>query len=238
MMAERLMPKPSPSVLVARQERAAHLASFDAAFRATKTTRLAGVDEVGMGTLAGPVVAAAVILPRDQLFVGVDDSKKVSATRRKVLAHEICTVAQTFVGQASVSEINELGIARAGRLAMRRAVDGLEVLPDIVLVDARTLELLPLEQHAIVGGDRKSLCIAAASIVAKVARDAMMCRLDEKFPQYRFAAHKGYGTRLHLEALQEHGATPHHRRNFGPVARILRASVSASARSALRTNAR
>jgi ribonuclease HII len=181
-------------------------------------TLIAGVDEAGMSPLAGPVVAGAVILPPGYKLKYLDDSKKVDAATREKLASEIKqnAIAWAF-GLAKVEEIDTLNIYHAGLLAMRRAVEGLKQTPEVLLIDARKLQALPQPQEAIIGGDGKSLSIAAASIIAKTTRDAMMLALDAKYPGYGFAKHKGYGVPEHLKALAKLGCTPVHRRSFGPV---------------------
>lgn len=180
---------------------------------------VAGVDEAGRGPLAGPVVAAAVILDERQPIAGLADSKKLSAARRESLFDEIRAKALCCsVAQASVAEIDSLNILQATLLAMRRAVDGLRLKPAKVLVDGNRLPPLDVLAEAIVKGDDKVACISAASILAKVTRDRMLLELDQQHPEYGFAAHKGYGTAAHLRALQTHGALPEHRRSFAPVA--------------------
>lgn len=181
---------------------------------------IAGVDEAGRGPLAGPVVAAAVILPRDGVLPGVFDSKQLSDQRRRVLRDEILEVAEASVGIADVDEIDALNILRATHLAMHRAVAGLKKV-EYVLVDGLPVKGFPCPAENMVKGDARSASIAAASIVAKVYRDELMEKLDEEYPGYGFAAHKGYGTALHLQALRELGVTPVHRRSFAPVREII-----------------
>lgn len=192
---------------------------------------LAGVDEAGRGPLAGPVVAAAVVIPRDvleaehtRLFSGIADSKTLTAKRRESLfarLSEESSVARG-VGLADVAEIDSLNILRATHLAMKRAVEALDRAVDLILVDGRPVPGLPFASRAIVKGDAQSLLIAAASIVAKVTRDHLMDELDRQYPRYGFARHKGYGTAEHLAALREWGPTPVHRRSFAPVAAVQR----------------
>lgn len=184
---------------------------------------IAGIDEAGIGPLAGPVVAAAVILPRNYRLHGLDDSKKIpSEAKRERLALEIKRDAVCWsVGRAEVEEIDRLNIYRAGLLAMKRAVMGLSVTPDFLLVDARTIPDCPIPQRGVIRGDALSASIAAASLVAKTTRDAYMVEIDKLYPGYRFAAHKGYPTREHRRLLQELGALPIHRRSFAPVRRAL-----------------
>ena len=183
---------------------------------------VAGVDEAGRGPLAGPVVAAAVILDQRKPIAGLDDSKKLSAARRESLCAQILAQALCCsVARASVEEIDRLNILQATLLAMRRAVAGLRLKPALVLVDGNRLPVLDVVAQAIVGGDALVPSISAASIVAKVHRDQWCLELDLLYPVYGFAAHKGYGTAQHLAALQAHGACPEHRRSFAPVARVL-----------------
>jgi len=182
---------------------------------------VAGVDEVGMGPLAGPVVAAAVVLPDRVDLPGLDDSKRLRPAIRERLDAAIRAQALAVsVARVSVAEIDRWNVYRAGLLALRRAVMGLALRPDHVLVDARTIPDLPMPQTAIVGGDASDGSIAAASIVAKVHRDALMRRLDRRFPGYGFAEHMGYATERHLRALERHGPSAIHRRSFAPVAQL------------------
>jgi ribonuclease HII len=179
---------------------------------------LAGVDEAGRGPLAGPVVAAAVILDERKPIDGLADSKVLSAARREQLFDQICERALCCsVAQASVQEIDRLNILQATLLAMRRAVDGLRLKPVKVLVDGNRLPLLTVLAEAVVKGDALVPAISAASILAKVHRDRLCQQLDQQYPQYGFAGHKGYGTAEHLEALRRHGACPEHRMSFAPV---------------------
>ena len=183
----------------------------------------AGVDEAGRGPLAGPVVAAAVILDPRQGIAGLADSKKLTARRREQLFDQIQDKALCCaIGQASVEEIDRLNILQATLLAMQRAVVGLRLVPARVLVDGNRLPRLPMLAEAIIGGDAKVPAISAASILAKVHRDRWCEQIDAEYPQYGFAAHKGYGTAAHLAALRQHGPTPWHRRSFAPVAQALR----------------
>lgn len=180
---------------------------------------LAGVDEAGRGPLAGPVVAAAVILDDSKRILGLADSKVLTPLQRdklydKIREKSLCC----SVGAASVQEIDELNIFHATMLAMKRAVEGLRLKPVKVLVDGNRLPKLEVLSEAIVGGDAKVKSISAASIIAKVTRDRMLQELHEQFPQYGFAAHKGYSTPEHLEALRVHGPCIHHRKHFAPVA--------------------
>jgi ribonuclease HII len=183
---------------------------------------VAGVDEAGRGPLAGPVVAAAVILDDMKPIPGLADSKTLTARQRERLSEDIHAKALCFsVAQASVEEIDELNILQATLLAMRRAVMGLRLKPHKVLVDGNRLPTLDIMAEAVVQGDRTVQAISAASILAKVARDRWCLEMDAQYPAYGFAAHKGYGTAQHLAALHSHGATPLHRRSFAPVARVL-----------------
>jgi ribonuclease HII len=199
----------------ARLER---LHRFEEALWAEGLTHIAGIDEVGRGPLAGPVVAACVVIEAPLLLAGLNDSKRVSERRRRLLALQIAEAACAHaIGSASVLEIDTYSIGEAVKLAMRRALDALRVKPDAVLIDALHLPSYPGRQRAIIGGDAKSAVIAAASITAKVHRDALLTTLDAFYPAYGFAQHKGYGTAAHLAALQVHGPTPHHRRSFAPI---------------------
>ncbi len=194
---------------------------------------VAGVDEAGRGPLAGPVVAAAVILDDAHPIAGLADSKVLSPQKRERLHDEIRAKALCCsIGLASVEEIDRLNILQATMLAMRRAVEGLRLKPVKVLVDGNRLPPLDVLSEAIVGGDAKVAAISAASIVAKVHRDRLCAELHEAFPQYGFAFHKGYGTPEHLQALREHGACPQHRRSFAPVAAAVAASGSAAGEGA------
>ena len=185
---------------------------------------IAGVDEVGRGSLAGAVVAAAVILDPNQPIEGLKDSKQLSEKKRDALALEIKQKALAWcIGQADVEEIDQINILQASLLAMRRAVEGLVIQPHLVQVDGNRCPSLPegIRCEAIIKGDSKIAAISAASIIAKVARDAELVALDQQYPQYQFAKHKGYGTALHLALLQEYGASPVHRRSFAPVKRAI-----------------
>ncbi len=183
---------------------------------------IAGVDEAGRGPLAGPVVAAAVILDDLNPIKGLADSKKLSAARREKLFDEIRAKALCCsIAQASVEEIEHLNILQATLLAMRRAVEGLRLKPTKVLVDGNRLPVLDVLAEAIVQGDALVPAISAASILAKVTRDRWCAEYDLQFPQYGFAKHKGYGTAEHMAALKAHGACPEHRKTFRPVADVL-----------------
>ena len=185
---------------------------------------IAGLDEAGRGCLAGPVVAAAVILPLEDCdealtrLTGVNDSKQLSAIQRECLYDVIMQyVIAASVGIGSVPLIDERNILNATKQAMRDALAQLKVSPQALLLDALLLPDVPLPQRSIIKGDARCLSIAAASIIAKVTRDRLMIQLHEEYPHYGFARHKGYGTAQHLEALRTHGITPHHRRSFSPV---------------------
>jgi len=195
--------------------------------RAEGYNLIAGVDEVGRGPLAGPVVAAAVILPPDLEPVGINDSKSLTdARRREALAMIAASGADIGLGVVSVEEIDRVNIYKANLLAMRLAVEDLVRKPDFVLVDGRPAPGLGVPQRAIVKGDRLSMSIAAASIVAKVVRDQMMLEFDKKYPQYMFAKHKGYGTAEHMALIKENGVCPIHRRSFAPVRESLQGRLA------------
>lgn len=185
-----------------------------------------GVDEVGRGPLAGDVVAAAVVLDPGRPVAGLADSKKLSEKRREQLAAQLQAQAQAVaVGRASVQEIDTLNILQASLLAMWRAVDGLAIRADLVLVDGKHLPRWSHASVAVIGGDARVPAIAAASIVAKVTRDREMQALHRRFPQYGFDAHKGYPTAAHRRALEVHGACPEHRRSFAPVRAVTQAKA-------------
>jgi len=187
---------------------------------------LCGVDEAGRGPLAGPVVAAAVMLDPGKPIEGLRDSKKLSVRARERLADEIRNNAAAWcVAEASVAEIDRLNILHATMLAMRSAVAGLKRTPDEVWVDGNRCPDWAWRSQAVVKGDDKVASIAAASILAKTARDHFMCRLHQEFPAYGLARHVGYGTAAHLAALKAHGACPHHRRSFAPVKLVLDQAV-------------
>ncbi len=183
---------------------------------------IAGVDEVGRGPLVGAVVTAAVILDPNNPIAGLADSKKLSEKKRLALAAEIKEKALAWsLGRAEPEEIDELNILHATMLAMQRAVKSLKIQPHFVLVDGNRIPSLAMPAQAVVKGDSKVAEISAASILAKVARDQEMEELDREFPQYEFAKHKGYPTKVHLEKLAEFGALPQHRRSFAPVKKCL-----------------
>lgn len=183
---------------------------------------LAGVDEVGRGPLAGDVVASAVILDPGRPIAGLADSKALSESRRQALAEEIrCHALAWAIGRASVAEIDRLNILQASMLAMWRAVDGLQLRPEFVVVDGNRLPRWPYPAQAVVKGDARVAVIGAASILAKVTRDLELVELDRQHPGYGFAEHKGYPTPAHLSALERLGPSPAHRRSFAPVRRLL-----------------
>ena len=197
----------------------------DYSFESRYSSPVCGVDEAGRGPLAGPVVAAAVILPPESLPNSLNDSKVLSVARRELLLNEMIARDDILVslGIAEPEEIDRLNILHASMIAMRRAVTGLPVRPEMALIDGNRLPPdMPCPAQAIVKGDAKSLSIAAASIAAKVIRDRLMVEADQRFPGYGLAGHKGYPTKAHKAALQKLGASPIHRRSFKPVADALR----------------
>ena len=193
----------------------------DFAIEASHYGPVAGIDEVGRGPLAGPVVAAAVVLDPANLPQGANDSKKLTALRRQRLHEIIMRTAMVGIGSATVDEIDKLNIRRATHLAMQRAFAALGTVPDLVLVDGNDAPDIPCVTRTIVGGDGLSLSIASASIVAKVTRDALMVELDGQHPEYGWCRNKGYGTAEHTAALARYGVTAHHRKSFAPVYQIL-----------------
>lgn len=210
-------PSAAPGPIVTRPKRSAPVAQ--ARLPWDPIGLMAGVDEAGRGPLAGPVVAAAVILDDTKRIRGLADSKVLTPLQRDRLYDQICEKALCCsVGQASVEEIDTLNILWATMLAMKRAVEGLRLKPAKVLVDGNRLPVLDVLAEAVIGGDATVKAISAASILAKVHRDRLCQTLHEEFPQYGFASHKGYSTPEHLEALRVHGACRHHRKFFGPVA--------------------
>lgn len=203
-------------------QRLRHLLKFETELWEQGFTLIAGVDEAGVGPLAGPVVAGAAILPQGYKLRELDDSKKLDEAKRDQLAERIKTDAVAWaVGIAEVAEIDRLNIYHASLLAMRRAVEGLNFRPDFVLVDARTIPNCAAPQRGIIRGDSLSASIAAASVIAKTTRDAIMVELDRRFPGYGLAGHKGYPTPEHVAALRKLGASPIHRRSFRPVREVL-----------------
>jgi len=196
--------------------------SLEQALIAQGARHVAGVDEAGRGPLAGPVVAAAAILDPNRIPTGLNDSKKLTPKRRAALFAEIMATARIAIVAAPPALIDTLNIRGATLWAMRHAVLGLAVTPDHALIDGRDIpDGLPCPADFVIGGDGKSVSIAAASIVAKVMRDRMCPVMDCDHPGFAFAQHKGYGTAIHMTALQDYGATPHHRRSFAPVANSL-----------------
>ena len=190
------------------------LFEFDSAIR-TEYPVFCGIDEAGRGPLAGDVYAAAVILPEGLEIPGLNDSKKLSEKRREELAPVIKEQAAAWcIASASVAEIEELNILQAALLAMQRAVAGLKTQPVFAITDGNQAPILPMPVQTVIGGDAKSASIAAASVLAKTARDAALRELDEQYPQYGFAAHKGYGTKAHYEAIDRYGICPAHRPSF------------------------
>lgn len=195
------------------EELAAHREGF---------ARVCGIDEAGRGPLAGPVVAAAVILPEGYELPGLNDSKKLTARKREALYAALMAddAVQKYIAHATVAEIDELNILRATHLAMRRAAEGLPHGVDFCLIDGLPVPGFPLPSRSIVKGDARCLSIAAASILAKVWRDHYMNELHREFPVYGFDRHAGYGTKAHMQAIHDHGVTIHHRRTFAPVAQL------------------
>jgi ribonuclease HII len=203
-------------------QRLRHLCRHEQALWTQGIARVAGVDEAGMAPLAGPVVAAAVILPQGYRLTGIDDSKKLSAEQREELVVHIKRDALSWgVGTVEPEEIDRVNIYQAGLLAMRRAVEALALSPEYLLIDARTLRGVAIPQRGIVHGDAESISIAAASIVAKTTRDAHMTELGHTYPGYGFAQHKGYPVEQHLRAIAELGVLPIHRRSFMPIKQAL-----------------
>jgi len=189
---------------------------------------ICGVDEAGRGPLAGAVYAAAVILDPARPVSGLRDSKKLSEARRDALAEEIKNNALAWaIAYCTEAEIDELNILHASMLAMRRAVEGLQVAPTLALIDGNRCPVMPIRSEAIVKGDDKVAAISAASILAKTARDASLMHLHQQYPMYGFDRHKGYPTALHLERLRLHGVSPVHRRSYAPVRELLGQEVKA-----------
>ncbi len=202
---------------------------FESVLREQGLLRIAGVDEVGRGPLAGPVTAAAVVLDPERILEGLDDSKRLGAGKRNALLAAIMDSADVCVAHASVEEIDSLNILRASHLAMERAIAGLSLPPDHVLVDGNLIPRgLTVPAQAIVKGDARSVSIAAASIVAKITRDALMWDLAQHYPGYGWETNAGYPSKSHRLALQDLGVTPHHRRSFKPVHHILYQSKNVS----------
>ena len=196
--------------------------SAEAAAYAAVRSRVCGIDEAGRGPLAGPVVAAAVVLPMGYELPGLNDSKKLTAKKRDALYELLMADTRVLkcVAHATVQEIDELNILRATHLAMARAAQGIAPAVDFCLIDGLAVPHFPLPSQNMVKGDARCLSIAAASVLAKVTRDRYMLQLAEQFPQYGFDRHAGYGTQAHLQAIRTHGITIHHRRSFAPVAQM------------------
>lgn len=189
--------------------------SFEIAAMNKGFKTVCGVDEAGRGPLAGPVYAAAVILPVGTEIAGLNDSKKLSEKKREELFDIINDVSiSVSVGTASEKEIDEINILNATFLAMKRAVEGLEISPDYAIIDGNRAPNLEIPTETVVKGDGKVMSVAAASIIAKVSRDRFMLKMAEQYPEYQFEKHKGYGTRLHYEMIEKYGASPIHRRSF------------------------
>lgn len=206
----------------AEGQRLRHLLKFESELWEQGFELIAGVDEAGVGPLAGPVVAGTAILPKNYKLRELNDSKKLDESTRDQLAEKIKSDSVAWaIGIAEVEEIDQLNIYHAGLLAMRRAVEALAITPNFLLVDARKIPELTVPQRGIVRGDSLSASIAAASILAKTTRDALMFELDRKFPGYGLAGHKGYPTPEHFSALKKLGASPAHRRSFRPVREVL-----------------
>ena len=195
--------------------------AFEEELKANGRLAIAGIDEVGRGPLAGPVVAAAVILPAELPFLPVNDSKQLSAKKREQLYDQIMAIADVGIGLISPETIDAVNIYEATKLAMMQAIANLKQEPDSLLIDAMKLPL-PIEQQSIIKGDAKSVSIAAASIVAKVYRDRLMSEYAIQYPYYGFEKNAGYGTQLHLSGLESHGITPIHRKTFDPIKSMLR----------------
>lgn len=189
--------------------------SFDLSKKDENTKIVCGVDEAGRGPLAGPVVAAACVLPDGVIIEGLNDSKKLSEKKREKLFDEIIEKAIDYsIGFATIEEIEEINILNAAMLAMNRAIDGLKTKPDLALIDGNTARGFTINTLTVVGGDAISPSIAAASILAKVTRDRMCYEFDKEYPEYGFAKHKGYGTKVHIDAIKAYGVTPIHRPSF------------------------
>ena len=197
--------------------------AFERSARASGHCRIAGLDEAGRGPLAGPVVAAAVVLPPDLLITGVTDSKKLAEPERERLYDLILKLALSHgVGIVDERTIDEVNIYQATIIAMERALEGVNPPPDFLLIDALTLPRVPIPQNPLIKGDLRSHSISAASILAKVTRDRLMQELHEKHPQYNFHKHKGYGTQEHLALIRKHGPCEAHRRSFRPISEMVK----------------
>lgn len=204
-----------PKVQTDLTQKYEEMSAFEKSARERGISLIAGIDEAGRGPLAGPVVAAAVILDPQQPILGVDDSKKLSPAKRAVLRREIEEKALAVgVGMADVETIDRINILEATKLAMRRAVEALALRPELLLIDAVRLGLPDMEEQAIIKGDALSVSIAAASIIAKETRDDILKLYGRMYPEYGFESHKGYGTKAHMEAIERYGILPVHRRTF------------------------
>ena len=204
-----------PRQKVDLQEKYRNMSEYENEARSQGFVSVAGMDEAGRGPLAGPVVAAAVILDPENPVYGVDDSKKLSPKKRAALKAEIEAKAISVgVGIVDVETIDSINILEATKLAMKKAVEALDPPPQLLLIDAVRLKDLPIEQRSIIKGDALSVSIAAASIIAKETRDEMLRAYDELYPEYGFASHKGYGTKQHMDAIRELGPLPIHRKTF------------------------
>ncbi len=189
--------------------------AYESKYRAEGYTLICGVDEAGRGPLAGPVAAAAVILPAGLVIEGLNDSKKLSEKKREALFDIICEKAVSYgIALASAQEIDEMNILNAAMLAMRRAVEQLQPAAELALVDGNTVRNFPIPAIPIVKGDARSVSIAAASVLAKVTRDRILVTLDAEYPMYGFAQHKGYPTKAHMDAVRQYGPCPYHRKSF------------------------
>ncbi len=189
--------------------------AYESKYRAEGYTLICGVDEAGRGPLAGPVAAAAVILPAGLVIEGLNDSKKLSEKKREALFDIICDKAVSYgIALASAQEIDEMNILNAAMLAMRRAVEQLQPAAELALVDGNTVRNFPIPAIPIVKGDARSVSIAAASVLAKVTRDRILVTLDAEYPMYGFAQHKGYPTKAHMDAVRQYGPCPYHRKSF------------------------
>jgi len=201
-----------------RKEQYVQLIQFDQQFKTSKHHLVAGVDEAGRGPLAGPVVAAAVILPSDLKLIGINDSKQLTETERKSFYDDIIANAISYhIAIVHNDEIDEMNIYQATKKAMIDALTQLHISPHIALIDAMPIRSLPFKTKSIIKGDQKSISIAAASILAKVKRDEIMSEIDKRYPYYQFAKNKGYGTKEHLNSLKQYGCSPYHRKTFSPV---------------------
>lgn len=201
---------------IKEEQRLQNMLVYENELRNQGYKNICGIDEAGRGPLCGPVVAAAVILDKDVIIEGVNDSKKISEKKREELYDKIIDSALSVgVGMADIEEIENLNILGATKLAMTRAVENLKIKPDYVLIDGnQNVKSISIKQNTLVSGDSKSLSIACASIIAKVTRDRLLIKMDEKYPEYGFAKHKGYGTKAHIEAIKKYGITDIHRPSF------------------------